>query len=243
MIQQLAFISGVPRSGTTAITQLLNVHPQVCIGMERYKLRVSRGDPIIPGLFERDRFFDLRSEDTSIRPGMKGYDLYGRLAKKWGTARVVGDKVPYLCNGLEALWSSCPGAKVLYMLRDVNGVASSWNARALNPEDAWPQESDYRKAVGAWNGANSNISKFAGAANLMIVSYERFFSGDDGELRRVTEFVGIDPDRELLSNFKAKCNYFDSVLRKKDPTVLPGQQAFIEANSKWTFDDGRLQTT
>ncbi|MGY2701665.1 sulfotransferase [Nocardioides sp. HB32] len=40
---RLLFLVGLARSGTTALLHVLNAHPEVVIGMERYKRVVSGG--------------------------------------------------------------------------------------------------------------------------------------------------------------------------------------------------------
>ena len=68
------FATGCERSGTTILTRLLQSHPGISIGMERYKYllrgvrtrRVTRR--LCPSHFEPGRFFDFRPTDTNIIP-------------------------------------------------------------------------------------------------------------------------------------------------------------------------------
>ena len=62
------FVLGCDRSGTTALTRLLHSHPNVVLGMERYKQRLGIRDlPTFgPPLFEPERFMDFQPGDTNI---------------------------------------------------------------------------------------------------------------------------------------------------------------------------------
>ena len=71
------FVFGCPRSGTTAVARLLQAHPRVVIGMERYKFLLSRRrdrGTFGPTLFERERFFDFRAGDTNVNPDLGHFE-------------------------------------------------------------------------------------------------------------------------------------------------------------------------
>ena len=64
-------VTGVARSGTTALGELLNAHPLVGLGIERFKFQFLREDNFSADLFTRERFFDFRPEDTNLIPELR----------------------------------------------------------------------------------------------------------------------------------------------------------------------------
>src|SRR5205807_10659654 len=63
--KRFLFVCGVPRSGTTALAQLLNYHPRIGIGIERFRSIAigSRGDEFRLTLYRKERFFKFRDGD------------------------------------------------------------------------------------------------------------------------------------------------------------------------------------
>ena len=61
--RRYAFITGCSRSGTTALTRLLNRHPDVAIGYERNNRLAGRG-LLTPSLFEPERFRRFEADDS-----------------------------------------------------------------------------------------------------------------------------------------------------------------------------------
>ncbi|NEP86465.1 MAG: sulfotransferase [Okeania sp. SIO2C2] len=70
------FVCGCARSGTTAITKLLNAHPLIAIGVERYKHYAKQDliHKLSPALFKLSVFFDIREEQTNINPQHQAWE-------------------------------------------------------------------------------------------------------------------------------------------------------------------------
>jgi len=233
--QQLVFICGVGRSGTTALAELLNSHPLVCIGIERFKYLNLRKRNFSAELFHKDRFFEFRPDDTNIIPNNENNwaRMYSSMKEKYDNAKVVGDKIPDLFLAIDNINSGCEGAKFIYIVRDIDRVAASWNARAMNAADRWPESNDFRAAVDMWNRANQIILKKLHELpeQICVVSYERFFSGDVMELDRLCSFLDISRDPNLETKYFEACQHYLTNLVQKEPMVLAGQREFIEQNA------------
>ena len=67
-VPRVLLVTGVGRSGTTAIANLLNGHPRTCIGVERYKYKFLRRGEFEGDEFTPQRFFDFRPTDTNVLP-------------------------------------------------------------------------------------------------------------------------------------------------------------------------------
>ena len=176
------FVCGVPRSGTTSLAQALNFHPHIALGIERYRFRVIGGpkDALSPDLFKRERFFQY-DETDGARDVFEKYETdYAELAYKWSTVRVVGDKIPRAYMAFSKILATFPNARFIFIARDVEQVAASWQRRADNPDDvSWPSENDHAAAVHEWNRGMKMVEKFFRSTpeKLHLVHYDNLFGG------------------------------------------------------------------
>jgi hypothetical protein len=220
------FVCGAPRSGTTATAQLLNRHPDIAIGIERYKNLGAAG--LGERLFDRERFFDFRETDTNVR----ALSTYARLEKKYDDAKWVGDKVPRYYTRYEALFEKFKESVVIFVLRDIHAVASSWNKRAEDPEDTWPEANDYVQAVREWNEALERTLAYKQKYRnrLMIIEYEKLFSGDILVLKRILRRLELDAPRSMVRQFR-KMTQSWSERSHKPAAEREGQRAFIREHA------------
>lgn len=229
MMPEYAFVLGAARSGTTAMAELLNAHPHVCMGIERYKYFVGRGKRLSEQMFEKDRFFRFDPRETNILAEKRRWEgIYKAMSEKWQDAQVVGDKLaarvlPYVLRDL-------PDPLIIYMLRDINQVASSWNVRALKARGSWPGHNDYRAAVPKWNQANSTALRHMSALGrrMLIIEYEQFFSGGQVHIARLADLLGVSLHPSLVAAYEKATHHYRTGVAVKSPTVLDGQVEFIE---------------
>jgi hypothetical protein len=56
------FLCGCPRSGTTELCRILNKHPHLSIGMERYKFIYEKQlEKLNDNFFSKEKFFSFES--------------------------------------------------------------------------------------------------------------------------------------------------------------------------------------
>ena len=166
-------VGGCPRSGTTALARLLNCHPRVLLGDERYYWRFENGE-LAPGLFEPGRFFDLQEadrhwdEDRPPLPEGAGCDRFEDAA--W-----VGDKYPPLWRAYGAIAERLPDAQILCVVRNPLSVAESYAARAADEDDGWPFGAE--RALTDWNAAVTGaLDAVRDGMDVTVVCYERLFA-------------------------------------------------------------------
>ncbi len=194
------FIGGCPRSGTTAITTLLNDDERILLGQERFR-RIRK--IVEPFHFSEEVFFNPSARETSwampwrdepVRPG--AFADYHVLRERWhsGSVEILGDKAPYYAVELDRLASVFGEAKFVIMVRDLDEVAASYRRRATDPADTWPAENDHRVAIRDWNRVLQHARAFVddNDRRLLLVSYSRFFRGARDELDRLYAFLGLD---------------------------------------------------
>jgi hypothetical protein len=209
MNRRYLFICGCPRSGTTAITELLNTHPTIAIGMERYKYRIRRNTTDInASLFEAENFFKFCPKETNILPSQGNWtQLYQQMQTKFSTQLdlLVGDKNPFYFNSYEQMEAAMKNIKWVFLLRNIEQVAASYNARAANPSDLWPQDNNYTKAVEHWNTALARTWRFfkKNPMNLFVCEYELFFAGNGSYFKALTDFLEVDYEATTLQHYRS----------------------------------------
>jgi hypothetical protein len=195
MNQKYLFICGCPRSGTSAIVKLLNSHPSIAIGMERYKFYAK--DNMIGNIneeaFKSENFFAIKEYQTNI----VWKDFYDSLKPKFtNDLLMIGDKYPQYYNFYEKIANNFPDAQWIFMVRDILDVAASYNARALNEKDNWPENANYLRAVAHWNNSLAKTWKYIKAnenrKKVFICNYEKIFSGDTHYFNSLISFLEID---------------------------------------------------
>jgi Sulfotransferase family len=234
--RQTLIVCGVARSGTTALARVLNAHPLVCVGLERYKFHCYHGGGFGPNLFDKDRFFDFQEGDTNLLPEAdKTYaTLYAAMRQKWDLAQVVGDKIPHAFLCMDSIEAAYPKVRFLYIVRDIEAVASSWNARALNVLDrGWPRGEDCRRAVKTWNAGNKCVlNKMARCPDrIQVIDYDRFFSGELAELDRVRSFLDLQTDSNLRQEFVGSAQEHTNIMANRKILIDTQEQEFVRQNA------------
>lgn len=231
--QRLLFLAGLARSGTTALLHVMNAHPEVVIGMERYKRVVSGGiDRLGPELFEKERFFDFSDGLTNQDPeeaARWGVD-YAALEAKWDQATYVGDKMTTV--RFDRVHERLPEARFVFIVRDIDQVASSWDRRAQDATDQhWPERSDAKASVERWNQSLKRIRRAVRDHPDLatVVEYGRFF-GDPGatSLRAVLDALGLPWEPGVAAEFdRVHREYVEKVVGR-DRTLSPELRAFVD---------------
>ena len=233
------FVAGCQRSGTTAFTDYLNVHPEILVSQERYKFVPPR--EVGPGLFTLERLLDHRPGETDAWRE----DLTRRIVagKAPGRLRWIGDKNPSYVRRLGLLADNNQGARFLVLHRPLDEVAESFEARASDRGDHWPSENGFEKAIEVWNAALEHTRSFVaarGSDSLRIVDYRRF-AADPGALAPLlSDFLEIDLDGAVTAAWAARSRDFTSTRRLKR-SLSTTQQGLIRegkdlALEAWALD-------
>lgn len=229
---RLLFLAGLARSGTTALLHVLNAHPEVVVGMERYKRVVSGGiDRLGPELFTKERFFDFSDGETNQDPeeaARWGVD-YAALEAKFDRATYVGDKMTTV--RFDAVHQRLPGARFVFIVRDVDQVASSWDRRAQDTSDHWPERADARASVERWNTSLRRIRRSVRRHPDLacVVEYGRFFGDPDAtSLQGVLDFLGLPWEPGIAAEFDRVHQQYVGDVAGRDRTLSPGLRAFVD---------------
>lgn len=186
-MKNLLFVSGVARSGTSALVNLLNKHPKVMIGQERYFFRIRDGE-LAPEHFEQARFLTFQEGDTHNR-GFTGDPE--NLAARFEAAAFVGDKFPLLYRHFETMFATFPEARHVYIFRNPLSVIESYDARKKNPEDKW--QKTWKQGMEEWNESVARVAAMSrdARARFHLVPYEELFARPQ-RMNALFEALGLE---------------------------------------------------
>jgi glycosyltransferase involved in cell wall biosynthesis len=219
------FLAGCPRSGTSAVTFLLNEHPQIALGFERFKRTRAQLEPFH---FAPAQFFSPVLAETDIR----GELLYRRLHERWcgGAVTVIGDKVPLYWRVLPELLERFPRGRFVLLVRDPHDVAASFDRRARDPEDWWPTENDRSLAVKMWCEALARVrdaEREGHGERLFLLPYEPLLAGEERWLHALLAFIGLSSTARVRSEHERLVKRWSA--RRSEPAE-PGLASYIEAH-------------
>ncbi|WP_369132305.1 sulfotransferase [Modestobacter sp. I12A-02662] len=200
-------VIGAARSGTTALTSFLGEHPDVfmCTPKEPHLLAFPGGAP---------RFTGPGDDDLINRVAIRDEAAWRELFRNRPERRRGEGSVTTLCHpqtAIPAIRRLCaPGCRLVVLLRDpVDRAFSSWQYLRSRGHDAGSFEDglaaeEERTRAGwshMWQFARlsrygEQLAPFAAAFGdrLLVVVQEEFAADPAGQLRRVLEFLDVDPD-------------------------------------------------
>lgn len=237
------FIAGCPRSGTSALTELMSSLSNVALGMERYKFKYSRKNAIInKNDFNKDNFFAFSSEDTNIdNKSGKYVNYYKDLAEKYDGCNVRGDKYPHIFSFYDKISKGFDSdLKFIFIYRELVDVASSFNVRASNENDKWPLENDYRKAVELWNKSIEKTIDFKRKKpnSLFIVKYEEMFDPSFNLQQdisvKICKYLSINNSEEFMEVLGRLSEKYVSSVKNKSKSLDDNQIDYL--NKMKNFD-------
>ncbi len=201
--EQPVFVFGMQRSGTTLVEQILASHPRV-LGVGESGI-VSRSLLRLPSVLR----LNLGSTECigrltrdAIQDSARWYlsKLCERLS---GPADRIVDKTPNNYLFLGWLHILFPRARFIHCRRDLRDVAlSCWMTHfsmlrwANDLDHIVSQIRDYQKAMKYWR---QNLP-----APILDVDYERMIADQEGESRRLIEWLGLEWDPACLNYYETK---------------------------------------
>jgi hypothetical protein len=207
----ILLVCGVARSGTTATTKIMNLHPAIYLGDERYRQLFERylqneGLAITPELFQKHRFFDYRRRDSRLASMIVSGELSPHTIQdelKFDSAKFVGDKLPNAVRDYNLLFRRLPSARVVFMARNPYDVAASWNKRAREARN-WPPTQDAKSMVEEYNKQFRSIYTSATAGHgVVIVRYEKIFSQNGPDyVGQLLGLLGLEESEPIRNWYK-----------------------------------------
>ncbi len=247
----IAFIVGIPRSGTTLLAECLARHPNISVTPETHFFRrFCRSAKSAEKALPRERAAYIRTEisaalddpankaipatssfKTEDNPSLKSL-IKGILAeyRKIHDCKILIEKTPDHLLQIPAIRACFPDAKFIHIVRDPRDVALSWQGVPWNPAGIlWP----------GWKWRTANADALACfeelPGNTITVRYEDLLSDPQSTLTAVIRFLGLPEAPKIharIENSIAKT--FDG---EKEPWKENASEPIIKNNSeKWRTD-------
>ncbi|KAK0420826.1 hypothetical protein QR680_014911 [Steinernema hermaphroditum] len=200
----LIFVGGVPRSGTTLMRALLDAHPNIRCGEETR---------VIPNLLQivhnwesgpyHQKLLENAGVTHDVLRDAAGAFVFEVIAKHGDWAPRLCNKDPLTFEHLPFLREIFPRARFVLMIRDGRAIVHSIISRKV-PVVGF----DWRKPVDCLKAWNKMIEKMykdckcLGPDVCLPVRYETLILRPEGELRRITAFLGESWSDNLLHHEK-----------------------------------------
>lgn len=194
-------VMAVPRSGTTLFARLMNAHPDVLCGSERF-----HGHSFSPRHLSEVGFRTLDLERATVPQGLELLE-----AKIDRPNLIFGEKLPrsyfHLAQVLPRFEAEGERLKIIVLLRDVAEVANSWYRRAANEEDKhWD-----RGMFGAFPYVEQfflagTLAGMHAPEDILLVSYAKMLSPVHAPavFARIAEHLDLDDAQPFLDQLDAE---------------------------------------
>jgi len=196
--ERYLFVSGVARSGTTALGRMLGMHRDVAMYIELYLPNYG----YIPQMFAPENI-QMLCESGLLTLNGNNRSIF----KKSKNCRVVGDKRPGFITSAELTLLNFGRSeiKVVHILRNIYDVAASEQKRF----ETGRSKRNHVAAVRAANASNKKALELLGGRhnhNVVILDYDRAWRSAE-DIRALYEHLGLDPfsaDAKSVEDFVGK---------------------------------------
>ena len=206
---RMMFVIGSPRSGTTLLMRMLNVHPDILSRPEPHLLtplanlgyyaHVDKAsyDPFQAHLAVRAFVDDLPGGEDTYLKALRAYTdtLYGGILEPSGR-RYFLDKTPAYALELPFLAKLYPDAVFVVLTRHPFAIFSSF-AKSFFDDD-WPAAHAFNPILERYVPAIAAFLRDRPVQRMVHVTYEELVDNPQAQLRRICETAGIDYRDDLV---------------------------------------------
>ena len=192
------FVSGCPRSGTSALGRLLRLCPEIALYHERFG----------PHLGYSQRQFEGNNAIVGVDSQFRMHDWWMETWKCSASARYVGDKMPLFTSSWHITRHnySPKNIRIIHIVRSAEDVAASYVQRCRrtiadekNGARGWARERNELAAAFELNTTNRLVqaildSEYSNA--VLLVQYDRLFS-DEAYALQLFQWLGLHINDQL----------------------------------------------
>lgn len=211
----LLLIGGSPRSGTTAVLQMLNSSPGVFVSSEENLLKSLQAlEKLLDTRGRRAKILDNGMRTLSPRETLTLENIHSHNFNQeavWPTLRFIyefhhgrlypgvplvlwGDKLPAYARELNAVLA-LPAVRYLHVTRNPLDVVNSMLRRldaARQGRDWWKAITDFDAMVEAWAEAYRAIEAVEERAEVFHLHYEELVFDFECNVAALNHFLGVD---------------------------------------------------
>jgi hypothetical protein len=252
--ENLVFIVGCPRSGTTWVQRLLSCHPQMHTGQESNLFSDFVGLPLRKwrnGLALRERGgvgLACYFTECEFRDLLQGFmrTLLQRMLEPLGPEDFFVDKTPGHALFLREITDLLPACRIIHVLRDPRDVVAS----LLAASRSWASESVWapghaRDAADLWVRSVNSVRRFSRRARprqLLELRYEALHSSPLEALGQVRDFIGLKwSEDEMQTALEANRMMASSGDRLTQPIIPLAGQAALQSGPRVIDPEGFLR--
>ncbi len=222
------------------MANLLNWHSEIAVCIERYKnLMLGQKFKLFePELFEKENLLDFSNDYTNCTPdhSERFANFYSDLAKKYDGLSYIGDKIPNSYARTPAIYQRFPNMKFVFIVRNIEDTACSWQTRAENVKDGWPSSKTAEKAIERWNACNTTIISLfeQHPQDVYLVDYNRFFDGDpdvSDEYDSLLKFLDLGKEAVADDAFRNARIFYQERVKGKERFLSAQTQDYISENA------------
>lgn len=208
------FIVGMPRSGTSLLTNMMAAHPDIAVAYETHYLNIwmrlySHLDVTKP--HERELFIDVferggqlsrlgvekekLSETLDQMEQVRHQDIFEcllRLHAMHKGKRRFGEKTPSHERYIHTLLEWYPDAKIIHTVRDPRAVVSSM---LISPYQTSSPYSDAKR----WSESFANMTRYFKDPRVHFVKFEDLVTDPKPQLEKICSFVEEKFDEQMLN--------------------------------------------
>ena len=257
-MRHIIFITGLPRSGTKLLRDLMNKHSQISVpqietvlfpyllkkyGLE-FDLNNSENFEMVKNEIQQSTFYlnflkhglsmDLENIPQTV-PEMNWAGLFEEILKFYGPKQyhqdlIIGDKTPGYIDHTELLLKIWPAAKFIHIIRDPRDYLCSVN-------QVW-NKNIYRAAA-RWNRTIMNLEQHRelNAQNMHTLYYEQLLDHPKETLTAICQYLNLEfedsmlmlsQSSELFGDAKGSTEIVRTNQQKYKQKLTPGQLYKIE---------------
>ncbi len=202
-IDNVIFILGMPRSGTSLVEQIISSHKQVFGGGEL---------PILSSLIKDNFIDDERFLKKNFKEILKNSEIFHKIREGYYnfvknfdfSEKYITDKAPLNFRWIGFINLIFPNAKIIHCTRDPKNNCLSMFKNlfegSLNftysQEDLVEYYQNYKDLMNFWKKNNSK--------NILNVKYENLIEKNEYEIRNIIKFCSLEWDEKCLEFHKNK---------------------------------------
>lgn len=246
------FIVGTSRSGSTLLQSMLNSHDEITIPPETHFFHSFRG--ILKKYYrascekrfrkeliefwcrEKTRLGDLqicekRLKESAERLGLHSpvdlYKLHLTLYRMNRGKNIVGEKTPKHILHTDKILNAFPKAKIISLFRDPRAVAHSEKCVQFGSPSVFVTSKRWRKYVKMHHNLNAELSD----EQYITLRYCDLIQNPESALQKLSSFLGVDFQESMLQYHKREEKGFAEQEKSwKNETLKPLKK---DKNSEW----------